>query len=190
MDKLHQKLKAKVDAALGGVLFIDEAYSLAEKFINDGYAKEAIETLVQLLENHRSEFVTIFAGYSEEMNNFLALNKGLEGRITYRLNFENYTTEELLEILSSTANANDFELDKDYLESARLILLELIKKPTFSNARTVRELFEYSVRKQSLRLNSKDSVMIDSKMLRTLISSDLPDLKDVKVDDKKPFGFV
>jgi len=183
------KVKAKVEAAFGGVLFIDEAYSLAEKYVKDGYAKEAIETLVQLMENHRNDFVAIFAGYSEEMADFIASNKGLEGRITYKLNFDNYNLEELTEILKSTASANDFVLTNEYTKAASLILLQLIKKPNFSNARTVRELFEYSVRQQSLRLNTQDSIMIDSKMLRTLTDSDLPDIKEVKVDEKQPFGF-
>ena len=183
------KVKAKVEAALGGVLFIDEAYSLGEKFIHDGFAKEAVETLVQLMENHRNDFVAIFAGYSEEMADFVASNKGLEGRITYKLNFDNYNLEELTEILKSTATANDFILTNEYIKAASLILLQLIKKPNFSNARTVRELFEYSVRQQSLRLNTQESIMIDSKMLRTLTDSDLPDIKEVKVDEKQPFGF-
>ena len=183
------KVKAKVEAAIGGVLFIDEAYSLAGKSTRDEYGKEAVETLVQLMENHRNDFVAIFAGYSEEMTNFIASNKGLEGRITYKLNFENYNLEELTEILKSTATANDFVLGDEYVKAASLILMQLIKKPNFSNARTVRELFEYSVRKQSLRLNSQDSLMIDSKMLRTLTDSDLPDIKEVKVNDKQPFGF-
>lgn len=183
------KVKAKVEAALGGVLFIDEAYSLAEKFVKDGFAKEAVETLVQLMENQRNDFVAIFAGYSEEMADFIASNKGLEGRITYKLNFDNYNLEELTEILKSTATANDFVLTDGYIKAAALILLQLIKKPNFSNARTVRELFEYSVRQQSLRLNTQDSIMIDSKMLRTLTDSDLPDIKEVKMDEKQPFGF-
>jgi len=137
-------------------------------FVFSGNPGTAIETLVQLMENHRNDFVAIFAGYSQEMADFIASNKGLEGRITYKLNFENYNLGELTEILKSTATANDFVLTDEYLKAASSILGQLIKKPNFSNARTVRELFEYSVRQQSLRLNTQDSIMIDSKMLRTL----------------------
>lgn len=184
------KVKAKVDSALGGVLFIDEAYSLAPGIKGDKYSEEAVTTLVESLENNRGDFVAILAGYSNEIEKMLSTNQGLKGRITYHLDFDDYSLKELMQILNNLASANDFELSDEYLKKASLKLEEFMKNEDFSNARSVRELFELSIRNQALRLNLEQSNTIQIDSLRKLEASDLPEIVEVITGEKPKFGFV
>ena len=146
--------------------------------------------LVESLENNRGEFVAILAGYSNEIEKMLSTNQGLKGRITYHLDFEDYSIEELMQILNNLASANDFELSDEYLKKASLKLEEFINNKDFSNARSVRELFELSIRNQALRLNLEQSNIIQIDSLRKLEASDLPEVVEVITGEKPKFGFV
>ena len=104
-----------INKSLNGVLFIDEAYSLAVKGENS-YNAEAIATLIQAMENYRDKLVVIFAGYTKEMQDFLDSNSGIVSRIGYTLEFDDYTTEELIKIFNGFATKNGFVVDDEAIK--------------------------------------------------------------------------
>lgn len=184
------KVKSKVEAAMGGVLFIDEAYSLQSKNEKEIYGKEAIDTLVQLMENHRDNFVVIMAGYKQEMEDLINVNSGLKSRITYHLDFKDYDASESKKILLDLIAKNELLVGEDFLAQAKKVINLLIKQPGFSNARTIRELFEYTQKKQAVRLSSMDSVRISFDALKMLEPEDLPSESNFKIAPKTPIGFI
>ena len=183
------KVKNKVEAALGGVLFIDEAYSLAPKSDKD-FGKEAIETLVQLMENHRDNLVVIFAGYKDEMKHLLLANSGLKSRISYNLEFKNYDLEESITIFEKLIKDNDLKANKDFLEKAKKIISHLIQKKSYANARSIRSLFEESQKRQALRLNQFKTARINLDDLNSLVSEDLPEESEFMEIQKAKIGFL
>lgn len=136
------KVKDVVRSAMGGVLFIDEAYALVNGE-GDSFGKEAVNALVAEMENHRDSLVVILAGYTSDMDRFLAENQGLRSRVTRDLFFEDYTLDEMVQIFRKTAKDGGFciapELDADVAE---LLLEESQKTNDFGNARGVRNVFE------------------------------------------------
>ena len=119
------KTMAVVEKAMGGVLFIDEAYSLASgNGKGNSYNEEAIATLIQAMENHRDNLVVIFAGYTKEMQAFLDSNSGIVSRIGYTLEFEDYTEEELLQIFKQMVTKSGFDITKEALDKALKIIKE------------------------------------------------------------------
>ena len=184
------KVKSRVEAALGGVLFIDEAYSLQSKNEKEIYGKEAIDTLVQLMENHRENFVVIMAGYKDEMKDLISVNSGLKSRITYDLEFKNYDVAESIKILMDLIAKNELVVGDEFIEQSEKIVKLLVNQPGYANARTIRELFEFAQKKQAVRLSSKDSVRLTFDALKTLLPEDLPKESNFKVTAKAPIGFV
>ncbi|PZN07615.1 AAA family ATPase [Thermaerobacter composti] len=148
-----QKTRHVIHQALGGVLFIDEAYSLARGGEKD-FGKEAIDTLVKQMEDHRQRLVVILAGYRQEMAWFLQTNPGLRSRFPIHLTFPDYTVEELVAIAHQMAGQRQYVLDAGAEQRLREILLAL--PPGFGersgNARTVRNLIERAIRRQAVRL--------------------------------------
>lgn len=148
-----QKTREVLKQAQGGVLFIDEAYSLSRGGEKD-FGKEAIDTLVKGMEDHSNEFVLIIAGYSKEMDFFLSLNPGLPSRFPISITFPNYSVEELMEMLIGMAKERDYVIAEDALlvckEHIRKIASEVPK--TFSNGRYIRNLIEEAVRLQAVRV--------------------------------------
>jgi len=184
------KVKEKVQSAMGGVLFIDEAYSLQSKNKTDTYGKEAIDTLVQLMENHRDNLVVILAGYKVEMKDLIVMNSGLKSRISYDLDFENYDSSSSLKIFTNLVEANNMIPDEEFVAKASNILINLCEQPGYANARSIRELFEYALKQQALRLNSMQSKRIEISDLKRLMVEDLPEVKKIKVVEKAPLGFI
>lgn len=184
------KVKSKVEAAMGGVLFIDEAYSLQSKNEKEIYGKEAIDTLVQLMENHRENFVVIMAGYKEEMKDLIGINSGLKSRITYNLNFEDYNAIESKKIFLNLIEKNEMLFEEDFIAQTEKVIDLIIKQPGYANARTIRELFEFVQKKQAIRLGSKDSVRITYDALKLLVPEDLPNQSNFKIVEKSPIGFI
>lgn len=184
------KVKEKVQSAMGGVLFIDEAYSLQSKNKTDIYGKEAIDTLVQLMENHRDNLVVILAGYKDEMKDLIVMNSGLKSRISYDLDFENYDSSSSLKIFTNLVEANNMIPDEEFIVKASNILITLCGQPGYANARSIRELFEYALKQQALRLNSMQSKRIEISDLKSLKAEDLPEVKKIKVVEKAPLGFI
>ena len=164
---------AVIDSALDGILFIDEAYSLAGRGAED-FGSEAIETLLKRMEDDRDRLIVIVAGYNDPMKQFIASNPGLESRFTNYLNFPDYRPEELLEIFHRMAAQSGLvcvpETEKKVL--AICASLHAGRNAQFGNAREMRNLFEAAVRNQSTRLVA--SGQCDRDALTTLLPEDLP----------------
>ncbi|WP_080798068.1 AAA family ATPase [Arabiibacter massiliensis] len=142
-------VREKVLQADGGILFIDEAYRLAEDGRGgNAYAYEAVNALVELLESRRERFVCVLAGYPADMERLFAMNAGLRERIGFRIPFPDYGTDELAAIFASFARANGFALAGGAQEAVREACRALRGLPGFANARSVRRLFERAVIKQ------------------------------------------
>ena len=147
------KVKEVVEKAVGGVLFIDEAYALASNGSND-FGGEAIDTLVKLMEDHRENLVVIVAGYTEEMKRFLKSNTGLVSRFNRFIPFPDYSTEELVEILEKMAKKAGLVLEEGLKDkiSAYLDGMSDKERDEFGNARGIRNVFETMVVNQANRL--------------------------------------
>lgn len=143
----------KINEALGGILFIDEAYSLYSESGSD-YGSEVINTLIKRMEDDRGDFIVIMAGYQKEMHSFLNSNTGLKSRFTHVFHFETYTPEELITIFSSYFNNQGFRLSPEAHAKLIDIFQEELKDkdPSFGNGRFARNLFERALRLQSRRL--------------------------------------
>ena len=140
--------------AYGSVLFLDEAYSLSVKDSDKDFGREAIDTLIAEMENHRDDFVVIMAGYTDEMEELMELNPGLRSRMPYKVEFNNYSRKELFEIFKQMSTSS-FKCDKDMLAAAKEFFDDLseefITSKGFSNGRYVRNLFERTWAKAALR---------------------------------------
>jgi len=147
------KTDACVRGALGGVLFVDEAYSLAAGGEQD-FGREAIETLLKLMEDNRDDLVVIAAGYRDRMEAFIESNPGLRSRFTRFIDFPDYTAEELTTIFLQLAEEEGYKLDDgvDDLIRKKMDEAYLMRTPTFGNGRMVRNLFEQTLTKQANRL--------------------------------------
>jgi SpoVK/Ycf46/Vps4 family AAA+-type ATPase len=165
-------VQAKFKEAIGGVLFIDEAYSLVDE--RDGsFGDEAINTIVQEMENHRSDMVVIFAGYPDRMEGFLQKNPGLRSRIAFHVPFADYNSEELCEIADMIGKKNGMRIDHDArvkLEKAFDIARTNID---FGNGRFARNLFEQAKMNQASRLLEKDFDSITADEITTITADDI-----------------
>ncbi|MFD9391143.1 right-handed parallel beta-helix repeat-containing protein [Streptomyces sp. NPDC060000] len=139
---------------LGGVLFIDEAYTLTNQSKGTGpdFGQEAVETLMKLMEDHRDEIVVIVAGYSAQMDQFLASNPGMASRFSRTVAFPNYTVDELVTIVLGLCGKHYYELTEGALEGVSRYFDRIPKGPTFGNGRVARQLFETMISKQASRL--------------------------------------
>ena len=164
------KTNAVIQKALGGVLFIDEAYSLASgQGQGNGYNEEAIATLIQAMENHRDNLVVIFAGYTKEMQSFLNTNSGIVSRIGYTLEFEDYTTEELIKIFEQMTSKSGFIVEKAAIEKLEKIIDEYKDTKNFGNARFVRNVYEKTIIKHASNIKNKKS----KKAIKTITEDDI-----------------
>ena len=146
------KTAAVIEKALGGVLFIDEAYALNGRSEND-FGQEAIDTLLKAMEDHRDDLVVIVAGYDGLMETFIHSNPGLESRFNRYLHFEDYTLEELTDIFLMQCEKGRYTLDEAAKSAVRLLIAERNRdSSTFGNARGVRNLFEQLLTAQCNRL--------------------------------------
>ena len=147
------KTNELIDSAIGGVLFIDEAYTLYQGE-NDIFGKEAVDTLLKRLEDDRGKFICIVAGYTKEMHQFIESNPGLKSRFNKTIHFEDYTPEELAQIFLNLAKKNNFVVSSPVQQSLKRHLEEVYatRDHNFGNARDVRTLFENATSNQSKRL--------------------------------------
>ena len=153
------KVDNVIKSAIGGVLFIDEAYSLASKSDID-YGKEAISTLLKRMEDHRDNLVVIVAGYTDDMKSFIESNSGLSSRFNRFIHFNDYTANEMLDIYKKLCKDSDYILTKD-AENNILNKLEIAclnADKSFGNARFVRNIFEKTIEKISNRINFEKNV--------------------------------
>ena len=162
------KTNAVIEKAINGILFIDEAYTLAVDGSNT-YNDEAIATLIQSMENNRDRLVVIFAGYTKEMQAFLNSNSGITSRIGYTLEFDDYTTEELIDIFKGMATKAGFIVREDAIEYLRDIVEEKRNTKNFGNARFIRNIYEKTIIKHAS--NVKDKKRKD--ILKTITKDDI-----------------
>jgi SpoVK/Ycf46/Vps4 family AAA+-type ATPase len=139
---------------MGGILFIDEAYTLAPKGMGADYGKEAIDTLLKRMEDDRGKFIVIVAGYPEPMEDFLNANPGLKSRFTKYIDFEDYKPEELKAIFCLMAKNKGMILGEGVEEFLTKLFDDIYKKrdKNFANGRTVRNIFEMVLQNQSNRI--------------------------------------
>jgi SpoVK/Ycf46/Vps4 family AAA+-type ATPase len=153
------KTNAAIDAAIDGVLFIDEAYTLAPDNGGNDFGREAIETLLKRMEDDRERLVVIVAGYPEEMTRFIGSNPGLASRFDETVPFPDYTPDELVRILHRFAATAGYVLSDGARRAARALLERLwtARDRTFGNARTVRRIFEDAIRAHADRIAHDES---------------------------------
>ena len=163
------KVSAVVERAMGGVLFIDEAYALASKGNNNSYNAEAIAILIKEMEDNRDNLVVIFAGYTKEMQDFLDSNSGIVSRIGYTLEFDDYTTDELIQIFNNMVVKAGFKIDKEAISKLTEVINENKNKENFGNARFVRNVYEKTIIKHAA--NTKDKKRKD--ILKTITKDDI-----------------
>jgi adenylate kinase family enzyme len=169
LGQTAMKTAEVVAKAAGGVLFIDEAYSLA----GDQYGQESVDTLVKEMEDRRDDLVLIVAGYPDPMVLFIAQNPGLASRFRTTIEFADYTDDELVEIFSDLATAADYDVTPECLDRFRAILLSTPRGPTFGNGRFARNLLEAAIGRHAWRLRDVPEPTLEQ--LRRLVPEDLED---------------
>ena len=185
-----KNVRSKFREAKGGILFIDEAYSLVDD--SHSFADEAINTIVQEMENHREDVIVIFAGYPDKMKDFLNKNEGLRSRIAFHLDFPDYTPDEMVDILKLMAEQRGYKLERSAYEKCHDIFEKACLEEDFGNGRFVRNLLEQAEMAQSHRIASKTHrSKISKKALVTLEADDF----DVNISKKVkaariPIGFA
>ena len=162
------KTMSVIEKAMNGVLFIDEAYTLAAGKDNT-YNQEAIATLIQAMENYRDKLVVIFAGYNKEMQAFLDSNSGITSRIGYTLQFEDYTTEELIKIFMGMATKAGFIVEDLAVKYLEQVIDENRNTENFGNARFVRNIYEKTIIKHASNVKDKKQ----KKILKTITKEDI-----------------
>ncbi|MFD8012758.1 right-handed parallel beta-helix repeat-containing protein [Streptomyces sp. NPDC058955] len=167
-----QLTKEAFERALGGVLFIDEAYTLTPADSPADFGREAVDTLLKLMEDHRDEVVVIVAGYTAEMGRFLDSNPGLASRFSRHVTFEDYSTDELLSIVGAHAAELGYTCAPETVEAVRHHLSALPRDRTFGNARLARQLVETMMTRQAGRLSAVESP--DPRQLAEFLPVDLP----------------
>jgi SpoVK/Ycf46/Vps4 family AAA+-type ATPase len=145
-------VKEYFEKAKGNVLFIDEAYSLADKDNQGDFGNEAIDTIVQEMENNREDLVVIFAGYKKEMKEFIRRNSGLSSRVSFYIDFPDYSDDELYAIFEKMANENHYKL-KENVHDAFIDHINSIVTSN-GNGRLVRNIFERARIRQSSRIKA------------------------------------
>ena len=165
------KTAEKIQEALGGILFIDEAYALVQGGDND-FGREAISTLLKAMEDHRDDLAVIVAGYPKPMRDFLDSNPGLASRFSRTIFFPDYTSEELEHMFRGLAGENGYDLDEAAQDALRQHLAKLARPEGFGNGRFVRQLFDDTVLRQSQRLAATETD--DAAGLSQVMKDDLP----------------
>jgi probable Rubsico expression protein CbbX len=167
------KTKEVLKKAMGGVLFIDEAYYLYRPENERDYGQEAIEILLQAMENNRDDLVVILAGYQDRMERFFQSNPGMSSRIAHHIDFPDYSTEELSQIAELMLKTMQYRFD----QQAKDVFTEYIQRrmtlPHFANARSVRNALDRARLRHASRLLSDADAVADEQTLTTITSSDL-----------------
>ena len=167
------KTKEVLKKAMGGVLFIDEAYYLYRPENERDYGQEAIEILLQVMENNRDDIVVILAGYSDRMDTFFASNPGFRSRIAHHINFPDYGDAELGEIADKLLAAQNYRFD----DEARTVMARYVsarrQQPHFANARSIRNALDRARLRQAARLFGEANGIVTAEELSTIRAADL-----------------
>lgn len=172
------QVRQKFTEAAGGVLFIDEAYSLVSVDGND-FGKEAIATIIQEMESHAHDTIVIFAGYPTEMKAFIDSNPGLKSRVNFYVDFPDYSIDELVDILKFMGRDQRLEFTNGALETSRETIKKFMNKPNFGNGRFIRNYLDKVLMNHASRLMSK------TPSIKELITVTAEDCKDINMDGIK-----
>jgi len=167
------KTKDVIKRAMGGVLFIDEAYYLYKAENERDYGSEAIEILLQVMENNRDDLVVILAGYADKMDLFFSANPGMQSRIAHHITFPDYTVGELEQIAVLMNDALGYSFSSDARVALRQYLQRRIRQPWFANARSVRNALERARLRHARRLLTGADTRVNLKALTTIEAPDL-----------------
>ena len=167
------KTKEVLKKAMGGVLFIDEAYYLYKPDNERDYGSEAIEILLQVMENQRDDLVVILAGYKEPMDKFYQSNPGLSSRIANHIDFPDYTVEELLKISKLMLEEQQYQLTPDAEVALESYIQRRKEKPLFANARSVKNALDRARMRQANRIFDSRGQVLTKKELVNLEASDI-----------------
>jgi probable Rubsico expression protein CbbX len=167
------KTKEVLKKAMGGVLFIDEAYYLYKPDNERDYGSEAIEILLQVMENQRDDLVVILAGYKEPMDRFYESNPGLSSRIANHIDFPDYTTEELLKIAKIMLEEQQYQLTPDAEVALENYIQKRREKPLFANARSVKNALDRARMRQANRIFDSRGQVLTKKELVNLEAEDI-----------------
>ena len=180
------KTQEQIKKAMGGVLFIDEAYALAQK--DDAFGQEAIDTVLKAMEDHRDDLVVIVAGYTNPMEKFINSNPGLKSRFNKYFEFPDYTIDELESIFYLNCTKYDYIVEEDAKKQirARIISRKMLRQENFANAREIRNMFEDIITNQARRVAAMENPTHDDMMLITImdLSEDVGDHTDSKEMEK------
>lgn len=182
-------IQNKFSEARGGVLFIDEAYALLDDRTGS-FGDEAIDTIVQEMENHREDMMVIFAGYPDKMEEFLQRNPGLRSRIAFHVSFNDYNTEELCDIANLIAGKQGLKLTNKAQQKLADIFDVAKNEKDFGNGRYVRNVIERAKMAQACRLLSMDSDDISKNDIATICDEDIEDVSITLREEKKQIGFT
>ena len=182
-----QTVQKRFEQAEGGVLFIDEAYSLVDGR-SGSYGDEAINTIVQEMENYRDDMVVIFAGYPDRMEEFLQKNPGLRSRIAYHVPFADYCVEELCSIAALTARKKGLHLDDQAQEKLASVFETARRQADFGNGRYVRNILEKAKMAQATRLLTQDYESLTQKEITTLCAEDI-EMPEIAAPARPKIGF-
>ena len=190
-----QKTEKVINEAMGGLLFIDEAYSLSKKGNTQDFGQEAVDILLKRMEDCQGEFAVIAAGYPEEMKSFINSNPGLRSRFNHHFDFEDFTPEELIKIFTQLAEKEQYKIDEDALNLLLKEFTELYRKrdKNFGNARLVKNYFnelKLQVGKRSLKYTKKE---LTKETLSTIVEDDIKEVfaenssqkVNIKIDEVK-----
>ena len=175
------KTQEVCDSALGGVLFIDEAYTLGGNGGKD-FGQEAIDTILKAMEDHRNELVVIMAGYTEPMAKLIETNPGLKSRFSNVVDFEDYKPDELMKIFKGLCKKNNYELSVSGEATIRQNFETLYanRDQFFGNARTARNAFQFAVQRQAARLMKNGTSGISKQAMMTIEGEDIPAVNEMK----------
>ena len=193
VGQTKDKVNELCDKAMGGVLFIDEAYYLAGQDGNaNSFGSEAVGTLLKRMEDDRGKFVVIVAGYQNEMQNFLRMNPGLDSRFEHKIHIEDYSTDELFHILLLQMKKAQFVFNnsdnaKDVARKAVETLCKN-KQKDFSNARAIRNLFETIKLRMDSRISTLPPESLTKESLTTICATDIPYDENKKTTEKEVFA--
>lgn len=175
VGKTAPLVKKRFQEAKGGILFIDEAYSLCEHYEN-GFGDEAINTIVQEMENHRDNVIVIFAGYPDKMKHFLDKNPGLLSRIAFQVEFEDYSVDELCDITKLMLERKQMKITNQAMEKLRIDYENVKEQSDYGNGRFVRKMIEEAEMNLAERLLQLEEAKITLELLTTIEEVDVPDI--------------
>ena len=167
------KVNKTIDSAINGVLFIDEAYSIAGETLND-FGKEAVATLIKRMEDDRDKLIVVIAGYTNEMYKFIETNPGFKSRFNRYIDFDDYSPKELQLIFQNLCLKLDYKLTDEAYQKLQLLFEDAYanRDKTFGNGRFVRNIFEKSLERQANRIASV--ALLNKEILSTIIADDVP----------------